>query len=866
MTASSFRTRSGLTRLLLSAALAAALPTGPALAQAAPAPQPIDIPAGSLAQALDRLGEQTGVLITYEPGLVQALDAPRVSGQLAPGEALRRLVQGSGIEVEAVNGRTFVLKRASAAPAKPGPETSLAPSAASEVKDLGAMVVTGTRIRGGVAPSPVISIGSERIRQEGFTDLGEVIRSIPQNYAGGQNPGVTAGAGGGGFYNQNVTGGSAANLRAMGQDATLTLINGRRMSYGGYDQAVDISAIPVEAVERIEIVTDGASAIYGSDAVAGVVNVMLKRDFDGLAVGARYGDSAQGGLATREYVATAGTTWSTGGLIATWKKSDNDPIYSDQRDYSHGMFDHTTLYQGSDLRSGLLSAHQSLGDRVELQLDALRTERDKLTEFGYQAVYYRYPTETTTDLIAPSLILSLPGDWTLSASAALGRDKTEFRSIGQNRATGEISLDRPFRYANESRLYEVGAEGPLFAVPAGDARLAVGAGQRDNEFVYLYQQRVAADGEESSRFAYAELDIPLVGPGQHVTGVDRLGLTAAIRGEDHDSYGRVTTPKLGLIYSPGADLTLKASWGKSFKAPTLYQRYIGQGGYLYPATTFGGPAGATALYINGGNPDLQPERARTLSASVAFHPEALPGLETELTWFHVDYTERITQPIITSSQALLDPVFEGFIHYDPTPEAQAALIASLFEFANYTPGPYDPANVLAIIDNRFVNASQQKIEGVDLSATYRIDLAASRLTIRGAVSWLDSERALTSTSGYSAASDILFYPARIAGRLGAVWSAGGFTASLFGNYRSGVTDTVNESRGASFTTFDTTLRYEIAGDRGILADMAFELSAQNLLDRDPPLYALTTLSDAPYDSTNYSAIGRFLSLSVSKRW
>src|SRR3546814_18507132 len=62
-----------------------------------------------------------------------------------------------------------------------------------ETRDLEAITVTGTRIRGGTSPSPVIKIGSERIQEEGFTDLGEVIRSVPQNFAGGQNPGVSSG-------------------------------------------------------------------------------------------------------------------------------------------------------------------------------------------------------------------------------------------------------------------------------------------------------------------------------------------------------------------------------------------------------------------------------------------------------------------------------------------------------------------------------------------------------------------------------------------------------------------------------------------------------------------------------------------------
>jgi outer membrane receptor for ferrienterochelin and colicin len=109
------------------------------------------------------------------------------------------------------------------APAKTQPKKSTDKSAAKAPTELQTVVVTGTRIRGGTTPSPVITIGSEQIKQEGFSDLGQVIRSVPQNFNGGQNPGVIGTAGG--IGNQNFTSGSALNLRGLGPDATLTLLN-----------------------------------------------------------------------------------------------------------------------------------------------------------------------------------------------------------------------------------------------------------------------------------------------------------------------------------------------------------------------------------------------------------------------------------------------------------------------------------------------------------------------------------------------------------------------------------------------------------------------------------------------------------------
>ncbi|MCD9008118.1 TonB-dependent receptor [Luteimonas sp. XNQY3] len=735
--------------------------------------------------------------------------------------------------------------------------------------------VTGTRIRGGVTPSPVVTIGIESIREEGFRDLGEVIRSIPQNFSGGQNPGVLSlGYSGGGLANQNITGGSGLNLRGLGPDATVTLLNGRRMAYGGLVQSVDISAIPVEAVERIEIVPDGASAIYGADAVGGVGNVILRRDFDGVAVNALHGGATGGGLSTREYAVTAGTYWNTGGVLATFKDASVEPVFASERSYTSQLIPPTTLYPGSDLRSGLVTAHQSIGGVAELRLDAFRSERSQLYNlFATNGRNNRVTPETTTTMASPGVEFFLPGDWTASIGAALG--KSDHIQIQWWETPGTTVRTRWLHdtLSNDSRLYEVGMEGPVFATGGGDARLAIGAGYRTNDFRQRNELTGATtvQGDESARFAYAEMQVPLVGPDSDVTNVERLSLTAAVRREDHDGFGGVTVPKLGLIYGPSADVTLSASWGKSFKAPTLYQRYRDHFAIL-ERPAFWGDGGyspeATVLSSGGGNRDLGAERARTWTATLAFHPEAHPGLSAELTWFNIDYTDRAAEPITTSSQALTNPIFAPFIVYAPTAQQQADLLAAADRFTNRTGQPYAPENVVAIIYGQYVNVARQEISGLDLSGNYRFDLGAGRMTLRGAVSWLDSTQQVTASHpGYDLAGT-LYNPPKVTGRIGAVWNSGGLTASAFGNYKAGVENTIESEKTASFTTFDAVLRYAVeAPGTGLGSGLEFALSAQNLFDRSPPLHTSFLPGYAPpYDSANYSAVGRFVSLSVSKRW
>lgn len=640
------------------------------------------------------------------------------------------------------------------------------------------------------------------------------------------------------------------------------------MSYGGFVQMVDISAIPLDAVDRIEIVADGASAIYGSDAVGGVANIVLHRDFDGVTVGTRYGTAMDGGMTTREYTATGGAIWNTGGLIATWRSSENDPIYADQRAYAKDMYVPSTLYQAGDLKSGLVSAHQGLGDWGEARLDAFRTEREIYTDLAYASNYEHNEPTTTTSFVSPSLDIFMPGDWTLSMGATWGKEESKVAYTVVNPGAGNAALSRT-SYLNRSRAYEVGAEGPLFPRARGDARLAVGAGYRKNAFqnrnlVSGYSQ---VDGEIDSRFAYAELNLPLVGPQHGIVGIHRLTLTAAVRGEDYDSFGGVTTPKLGLVYGPTADVSLKASWGKAFKVPTLSQQYLAGSAILFPAAVLGGTgyaSDATVLLVGGGNANLRPEKARTWSASLAVHPEALAGLEVEVTWFEVDYTDRVVQPLVPA-QALSNPMFAEFITYAPSTEAQVDVLQS-FSFIDATGAGYDSGNVVAIARNQYVNTSQQRARGVDLSSVYRFGLSAGQLTVRGSASWLDSTRRVSAGQPVYDMSGTLFYPAKFAGRAGASWHRGRFIASLFGNYKDGVTDTTTGRKGASFTTFDATLRYDTGGRGDAWSDLALELSLQNALDRAPPLYAVTSRTYTPYDSTNYSAIGRYISVSVTKHW
>ena len=162
---------------------------------------------------------------------------------------------------------------------------------AADVSQLNRIVVTGSNIRRTDAetPSPVQVLGSEDIARSGYTSVADVLHNITANNNGSLGQGSPGAFG---------AGGSGISLRGLTVGATLVLIDGHRMaSYplpdDGERDFVDISSIPIDAIERIEVLKDGASAIYGSDAIAGVVNVILKKKHEGITLHAEAGTSSR---------------------------------------------------------------------------------------------------------------------------------------------------------------------------------------------------------------------------------------------------------------------------------------------------------------------------------------------------------------------------------------------------------------------------------------------------------------------------------------------------------------------------------------------------------------------------------------------
>lgn len=198
------------------------------------------------------------------------------------------------------------------------------------------VVVTGSNIRRVdlETSNPVLTIDRAQIQASGKQTLGDLVQSIPAIAGAATNPNVNNGGG---------NGASTVSLRGLGSTRTLILVDGKRVLNN------DINAIPASMVERIDVLKDGASATYGSDAIGGVVKFIMRKDFQGAQVSVNYGESDHNDGAQKGFSATFGTSSDKGNIVGGIDYNHFDAVSSGNRDYSKYA---TYLYSGSVFNAG----------------------------------------------------------------------------------------------------------------------------------------------------------------------------------------------------------------------------------------------------------------------------------------------------------------------------------------------------------------------------------------------------------------------------------------------------------------------------------------------------------------------------------
>jgi outer membrane receptor protein involved in Fe transport len=830
------------------------------------APKSYDLPEQDLGDALRAVARMSDYQLVADGPSLKGRRAPSLAGAYTVEDAVAALLARSGLTADIAE-RTITLR---------GRETPSreAVTSATDIE----LSVTGSRIRGAKPTSPVISASRDKIVELGHNDLGSFARSIPQNYNGGQNPGVVSARQNG---SENVTSSSALNLRGLGADATLTLLNGHRLAYDAVSQGIDISAIPLAAVERIEIVADGASALYGSDAVGGVANIILRRDFNGLETSARIGGATDGGAFQQQYSGVTGRRWNSGGIMIAGDFAKATDITASQRSYTDGAVNpEMTILPSNKQLSAVIAGHQSLGDVMEFGLDAHYIRRkSRFSLPNGSGTNIQSGATASPDVkswsISPSLTFHLPANWDMTARFT--------RAISDSGVKAEVfsGSSRLFvnnvRYKNDLWSAEFSGEGPLFALPGGDARVALGAGLRANGLDGSIIRTTPATtfaiqnytDSQTALFAYGEMFLPLIAGANGLPLIHSLQITGALRYERYDQIGSLATPKLGISYQPIADLTLKGAWGKSFKAPTLSQLNIAPQATLYAASRYlpAPPTQENVLQIDGSRKALEPEKARTLTFTVQLEPSSIAGLKLEASAFDVRYKNRVTYPIASSSQAFRQE-YADLLILNPTLDQVLAATASLpLGVQNLSGTAYDPANLAAIVYTGYQNVARQHIQGVDSSISYAFFTGSSDFKLEANASYLKSDQQLSAGQPIFEQAGTIFRPPHWRGSANASWKRGEISMAIAYNYLGGTKDsrTSTTYRVNAFHSADATIGWKPQGS-GLWAGWSFLLASQNILNRKPSLIRTTSVALPNYDATNYPAIGRTISLTLSKAW
>lgn len=456
-------------------------------------------------------------------------------------------------------------------------------------------------------------------------------------------------------------------------------------------------------------------------------------------------------------------------------------------------------------------------------------------------------------------------------------------------------------------------DGPLFDLPGGEVRAAFG-GEYNSTYNYNVNgaNRNADNGfildttAEQSRLdrtvwsAFGEVYLPLVSADMDVPLVRDLALSAAVRYDHYSDAGETTNPKIGVTWEVTDALSLRGSWGTSFRAPTLpdvnpYAFSVSAG---FPVTNLDpriengflnlpqfGVTLANAGWFFGSNPDLKPETATTWSLGADL--DAGP-FRASLTYYNINYTNRIQAPDVFTAYGTGDyPDYGGYGDYIIPINNPATCVNSDISTADPALQPFLRQTILyggianycainVVLDQRYTNLAATKQDGLDASLGWAE--AVGDVYLNASISAnvvLNNKEQVIETEDFVDRLGFYNTPIKWRGRgnLGANYK--GFSANLFGNYTgSYVNDnavdqlgnTIADREVGAWVTFDLTLGYDFGFSEpvfGALRNVRASVTAQNLFDRDPPI---VITSQGAYNPANSNPYGRTFTLQVTTRF
>lgn len=219
-----------------------------------------------------------------------------------------------------------------------------------KTQSLETIVVTGSNIRRVdiETANPVVTIDAAQIRESGKLTVGDLVQQLPAIAGNANNPAVNNGGGSGGAF---------VSLRGLGTNRTLVLIDGHRLQNSSPFSAADLNTIPANMVERIEILKDGASSVYGSDAIGGVVNFIMRKNYQGAEASVSYGISDHDDGERKGFNLTFGQTTDKGSIVGGVDYNKTDGILASRRAYSNNTYNYKS---GTYVISGSLASPSGL--------------------------------------------------------------------------------------------------------------------------------------------------------------------------------------------------------------------------------------------------------------------------------------------------------------------------------------------------------------------------------------------------------------------------------------------------------------------------------------------------------------------------
>lgn len=843
-------------------------------------------------------------------------------------------------------------------------QTPAPPAEPAEEAKIDKIVVTGSKIPGvPETGSNLISVSRENIKTIGALTTPDLLASVPQLNSFNTAPRASNG----GF------GAFAPGLRSLPSSATLLLMNGHRLvGASAQDTNPDYPNIPALALQRVEIVPDGASAIYGSDAIAGVVNFITRKHFSGAEAAVQHGTAD--GYHASSVNGLVGRDWASGSVLAAYQYTENSNITAGSRSYrsldfrpyggidtraincpspnvvipatgaltyaAPGLLPNTTNYcdnnapadlvPKSRLHSVFVTAEQELGPNATLWGDMLYSDRldtirvappvQTTTIFGTNPFFVAPPgtgaTQATVLYRLDNLFgadhleqtdrakvgnssagvdFRLPRDMNLSvygtadwatneafqpgintaalAAAALGT--TPATSLdpfgrGTSPALAAAITNSPTNVTIDQRTYLAAAklDGPVADLAAGQLKIAAGGEYRRETFKQSGSVGATAVPESLSRniaSVFGEAFVPIFGATSDIPFVRRLSLSLSGRYDRYSDFGSTRNPKVGINWDPVDGVTVRGTYGRSFRAPGVRQLGATVGSVYLPASFAAflapdptrGLAQVDTVYLIGGNLGLQPEKARTYSFGFDLRPSFLPGFRASATYYNINFTEAIGTP--TAALVFADPTFAGNVIRNPSASQTTGFLVNAVPIN--LPNPLPPIGNL--LDLRLGNFGIRNTNGLDFDTGYRWQ------TGFGAVSaGLAGNHVLkfdTQLSPASAASNALRLGVprtTLRGSLG--WQAGQVGFATFVNYRSGVTNAfttptgTGEFKSGSYTTVDMRLSYKLPAG-GWTEGTEILLLVNDLLDEKPPFFPGTDGIGG-----NYNPIGRYVAVNLRK--